>query len=248
MTDVASSAGYTPVAAPADDGDGSNAVQRGVGRIWDAGSSAAQHTADWVGHNSSALIDVAGDTAETLLGGAATVAGAALVVSGATACAASTPLVLTGVGAVVTAGACASGLAAAAAGATLATAGAAAMADGTSKLGHDLNRLERTGNAGGGDSRSAESALESLPPAVRADVEDAVQRAASGKVRFPGHDGKVYNNSDNLLPQGGNYTEWTAAIGGAKRGANRVIIDGNPANPDAIYYWDHVNPPVWIGP
>jgi len=152
MTDTGDSTGYTPVAAPADDGGGSNAVQRGVGRIWNAGSRAAHSTADWVDHNSSALVDVAGDTAETLLGGAATVAGAALVVSGVTACAASTPLVLTGVGAVLTAGACTGGLAVAAAGAALATAGAAAMVDGGSKLGHDLNRLERTGDSrGGGD-------------------------------------------------------------------------------------------------
>jgi guanyl-specific ribonuclease Sa len=92
------------------------------------------------------------------------------------------------------------------------------------------------------------SALESLSPAVRTNVDDAIQRAASGKVRFPGHDGKVYNNSDGLLPRGGSYTEWTAAQAGAKRGADRVIIDGDPANPNAIYYWDHVNPPTRIGP
>jgi guanyl-specific ribonuclease Sa len=86
------------------------------------------------------------------------------------------------------------------------------------------------------------------PPDVRANVEDAIQRAASGKVRFPGHDGKVYNNSDGLLPGGGSYTEWTAAKAGAKRGAHRVIIDGDLAKPTAIYYWDHANAPVRIGP
>lgn len=95
---------------------------------------------------------------------------------------------------------------------------------------------------------AAKSALESLAPAVRAQVEDAISRAASGKVRFPGHDGKVYNNADDLLPRGGSYTEWTAAAAGAKRGAHRVIIDGDPANPTGIYYWDHVNSPVRIGP
>ncbi len=65
---------------------------------------------------------------------------------------------------------------------------------------------------------------------------------------FPGHDGKVYNNSDDLPPHAGNYTEWTAAQAGAKRGADRVIIDGDPVNPNAICYWDHINPPVRIGP
>lgn len=92
------------------------------------------------------------------------------------------------------------------------------------------------------------SALESLAPAVRSNVDDAISRAASGKVRFPGHDGKVYNNSDGLLPRGGSYTEWTAAEAGAKRGPHRVIIEGNPANPNAVYYWDHVNAPVQVGP
>ena len=91
------------------------------------------------------------------------------------------------------------------------------------------------------------AAKDALSPAVRANVDDAIQRAAAGKVRFPGHDGKPYMNSDGLLPPG-RYTEWTAAESGAKRGADRVIISGDPAKPDAIYYWDHVNPPVRIGP
>lgn len=93
-----------------------------------------------------------------------------------------------------------------------------------------------------------ESALNSLGSTVRTDINDAIQRAKSGKVRFPGHDGKVYNNSDGLLPRGGSYTEWTAAGSGSKRGADRVIIDGDPADPTAIYYWDHVYPPIRIGP
>jgi guanyl-specific ribonuclease Sa len=49
-----------------------------------------------------------------------------------------------------------------------------------------------------------------------------------------------------LLPEGVDYTDWTAAEAGAKPGADRVIIAGDPANPDAIYYWDHVNPPARI--
>ena len=95
---------------------------------------------------------------------------------------------------------------------------------------------------------AARASVDALSPTIRANVDEAIQRAASGKVRFQGHDGKVYDNSDGLLPQGGNYTEWTAAQAGAKRGADRVIISGDPGNPDAIYYWDHVNPPVRIEP
>jgi len=93
----------------------------------------------------------------------------------------------------------------------------------------------------------AERNLAKLPSKVRETVDDAIARAKAGKVRFQGHDGKPYLNSDGSLPPG-NYTEWTAAASGAKRGADRVIIEGNPSNPSAIYYWDHVNPPVRIGP
>ena len=67
-------------------------------------------------------------------------------------------------------------------------------------------------------------------------------------VRFPDHGGRVYNTWDDLLPGGGNYTEWTAAQAGAKRGAGRVISEGDPANPIAIYCWDHVSPLVRMGP
>lgn len=42
--------------------------------------------------------------------------------------------------------------------------------------------------------------------------------------------------------------ESLAPAAGAKRGAHRVMIDGDPANPTGIYYWDHVNSPVRIGP
>jgi guanyl-specific ribonuclease Sa len=99
-----------------------------------------------------------------------------------------------------------------------------------------------------GTATSGTLAYESLAPGVRTNVDEAIERAATGKIRFPGHDGKVYANSDGLLPRGGTYTEWTAARASSKRGADRVIIDGDPGNPDAIYYWDHVNPPVRIGP
>jgi RHS repeat-associated protein len=93
--------------------------------------------------------------------------------------------------------------------------------------------------------RAAEDGVGALSGATQANVDNAIERAAAGKVRFPGHDGKPYLNSDGLLPEG-EYTEWTAAEAGAKRGADRVIIEGDPANPSAIYYWDHVNPPVRI--
>ncbi|WP_370873548.1 ribonuclease domain-containing protein [Arthrobacter bambusae] len=75
----------------------------------------------------------------------------------------------------------------------------------------------------------------------------SIQRAASGKARFDSHDGKEYENRDGLLPPG-RYQEWTVAKPDAKRGPDRIIIEGDAANPNAIYYWDHVNAPVRIGP
>ena len=111
-------------------------------------------------------------------------------------------------------------------------------------IGGPKPRLTKTSTT----AKTGTSAFDSLAPEVRTNVDDAISRAASGKVRFPGHDGKVYNNTDGLLPRGGSYTEWTAAEAGAKRGAHRVIIEGDPASPRAIYYWDHVNPPFRIGP
>ncbi|MGO4652194.1 RHS repeat-associated core domain-containing protein [Arthrobacter sp. 2RAF22] len=90
-------------------------------------------------------------------------------------------------------------------------------------------------------------ALDSLSPTLRADVEDTIQRAASGRTRFDKHDGKEYENRNGLLPPG-RYQEWTVAKPDAKRGPDRIIIEGDAANPNAIYYWDHVNAPVRIGP
>lgn len=95
--------------------------------------------------------------------------------------------------------------------------------------------------------RAARASL-NLANDVSAQVDDATARASRGELRFPGHDGKPYLNTDETLPPRADYTEWTAAASGSKRGANRVIIAGDPASPDAIYYWDHVNPPVQIGP
>lgn len=85
---------------------------------------------------------------------------------------------------------------------------------------------------------------------VARQVDDAIERAAQGKIRFPGHDGKVFDNTDGLLPPSrpGYYSEWTAAASGAKRGAHRVIVGGNPASPDVIYYWDHAGNYVQVWP
>lgn len=87
---------------------------------------------------------------------------------------------------------------------------------------------------------------------VARQVDEAIERAAQGKIRFPGHDGKVFDNADGLLPPSGPgyYSEWTAAAAasGAKRGAHRVIIGGNPARPDVIYYWDHAGNYVQVWP
>lgn len=81
-------------------------------------------------------------------------------------------------------------------------------------------------------------------------VDDAIQRAAQGKARFPRHDGKVFENLKRGLPnaESGYYTEWTAAAAGAKRGADRVIIGGTPARPDVIYYWNHAGNYVLLWP
>ena len=88
-----------------------------------------------------------------------------------------------------------------------------------------------------------------LPDEVKAEIDDAIRRAAAGdKTRFWTHDGKAWENSAGELSARNDYTEWTAAGPTSKRGSDRVIIAGDPAHPDAIYYWDHVNPPIWIGP
>jgi guanyl-specific ribonuclease Sa len=110
--------------------------------------------------------------------------------------------------------------------------------------------VDAVGKAGGNVANHGPrvgGALE-LADDVAAEVEDAITRASRGQVRFQGHDGKPYLNRDGLLPARSDYTEWTAAPSGAKRGAHRIIIAGDPTSPDAIYYWDHVNPPVQIWP
>ena len=104
----------------------------------------------------------------------------------------------------------------------------------------------RGGGAAVGKGDSSTSALAGLPEQVQLEVNDAIGRAASGKERFQGHDGKVYENNNNLLPEGV-YHEWTAAGNGQPRGPYRVIIEGDDfSSPNAIYFWDHVNKPIRI--
>lgn len=72
-------------------------------------------------------------------------------------------------------------------------------------------------------------------------VDNAIERARGGKVRFDGHDGKVFMDHDEYLPERppGYYSEWTAADNGKVRASDRVIVGGDPANPELIFYWDH---------
>ncbi|MGC4110880.1 MAG: hypothetical protein QM747_10745 [Nocardioides sp.] len=92
-------------------------------------------------------------------------------------------------------------------------------------------------------------ALSELPAELRVQVEDAIERSRIDKRRFPKHDGEEFGNWNPKyqLPPG-EYTEWTAAASGSGRGAYRVLIRGDAERPDAIYIWDHVGPPVRIGP
>ena len=217
MTDIANSDDYTPLPPPsAPAGDGPNVVQRSLaGRLWNAGSNAVHQGAAWVDHNSGALAGMAGDTAETLLGGAATIAGGAMVASGVATCVASLPLAASGVGAIVTASACAAGAAEAVAGVTVAGAGIAAMVDGGSKFRDDFNRLERTGDTSGGGDRAAseqvtvDEALRGLPkgrqPNVRTagsdaelqDVYDTLSRGGT-PIEYPGYKGSWIERPDGI--------------------------------------------------
>ena len=120
------------------------------------------------------------------------------------------------------------------------TAAAKASDDGVDATGKARGIVANHGPRVGG-------ALE-LADDVAAEVDNAITRASRRHVRFQGHDGKPYLNREGLLPARVDYTEWTAAPSGAKRGAHRIIIAGDPTSPDAIYYWDHVNPPVQIWP
>jgi RHS repeat-associated protein len=82
-----------------------------------------------------------------------------------------------------------------------------------------------------------------IDPKVAAQVDETIERAASGSKRFK-EDGKVFKDHDlDLDPMGqrnrGYFTEWTVAPAGADRGLHRIIIGGNPSAPDAIWYWNH---------
>jgi guanyl-specific ribonuclease Sa len=92
---------------------------------------------------------------------------------------------------------------------------------------------------------------DSIPPDVLKQVDDAIARAkAGGNPRFPGHDGKTWDNSDGRLPAkpADYYHEWTVAAAGQKRGVYRIIFGGDKKNPDVIYFWDKGGPPIIIGP
>jgi guanyl-specific ribonuclease Sa len=95
---------------------------------------------------------------------------------------------------------------------------------------------------------ASELDLAKVPEAARPQVIDAVERARFGKVRFPAHDGKNYENRNGYLPDGCTYTEWTAAPNQSARGTYRVIFAGDPENSSAVYYWDHITRPIQIGP
>ena len=111
-------------------------------------------------------------------------------------------------------------------------------------IGHTETLVHNCPDGGGaavGKGDSSTSALAGLPEQVQLEVNDAIGRAASGKERFQGHDGKAYENTNNLLPKG-EYQEWTVAGNGQPRGPYRVIIEGDDfSSPNAIYFWDHVN-------
>jgi hypothetical protein len=107
-------------------------------------------------------------------------------------------------------------------------------------IGDFLKLLRRALKAG--EASSVAQRLSHLGPDVVRQVDEAIERAASGRPpRFQGHDGKIFENTLGRLPQAlpGYYSEWTAAASGAKRGENRVIIGGDRAAPDTIWYWDH---------
>jgi guanyl-specific ribonuclease Sa len=90
-----------------------------------------------------------------------------------------------------------------------------------------------------------------LPPDVLVEVDKAVDRAKAGTRQYYGQDGKDWDDWRHQLPPGpvGYYKEWAAAPARSPRGSDRVIIAGDPAHPDAIYYWDHTPAsPVYIGP
>ncbi|MEV1154935.1 RHS repeat-associated core domain-containing protein [Micromonospora chokoriensis] len=118
------------------------------GHCWDWAKDACdalEAGAEWVDHNSDALTDLAVDSAEIRLGGAAVAGGVSLIGGGLAACAATVPALAGVVTAPITAAGCGAGAASVIGGGVLALGGLAMAADGLSKWGDDFNRLERTG-------------------------------------------------------------------------------------------------------
>ena len=133
---------------------------------------------------------------------------------------------------------------------------AAKAAKGIDAIGDAAKGAEQAAEA----ARAAQAAAEAVGRVARrvplgdADLErrvdDAIERALQGKVRFPRHDGKVFKNKLGGLPAHpeGYYREWTAADPMSKRGGDRVIVGGDPRTPGVVYYWDHEHGYVRIYP
>ena len=83
---------------------------------------------------------------------------------------------------------------------------------------------------------------------VSAQVDDATPRASRGELRFPGHDGKPYLDTDETLPPARGLHRMDSGGLGLQAWCKPRDHRWRSPSPDAIYYWDHVNPPVQIGP
>ncbi|MFY1577484.1 RHS repeat-associated core domain-containing protein [Verrucosispora sp. WMMD703] len=119
--------------------------------VFQGACDALEAGAEWVDHNSEALTDLAVDSAEMLLGGAAMYGGIALIGTGLAACGVSLPALAGGITAPITGAACAAGGAAVVGGGALVVGGLAMAAHGGSNLWDDLGRLESPGARGGGN-------------------------------------------------------------------------------------------------
>jgi guanyl-specific ribonuclease Sa len=88
--------------------------------------------------------------------------------------------------------------------------------------------------------------LPELSDDQRERIKQAIDRARSGKIANQKHDGKPYTNIGKdtgfpVLPvmPPGYYREWPASAPTDRRGIDRIIVGGDPRNPDVVYYWDH---------
>ncbi|WP_460605006.1 ribonuclease domain-containing protein [Jatrophihabitans fulvus] len=90
--------------------------------------------------------------------------------------------------------------------------------------------------------------LNCVPKRLRDDVPRLLALARQGRVRRPGHDNEPFNNSDGRLPARSDYRKYDLAVPGQPRGRARIIFAGDPRDPDAIYYSDHYDHYILIGP